>query len=235
MNTFKHSGDLGDIIFALPTVRALGGGVLYLDPNGGESDPLVKWPNFTRTKLNRQSIEFIRPLLLEQDYISDVRFWQGEPVQYNLDKFRQHIRFNNLADSHLAAFNLPLTNRDQAWINPSNPIVLPGRPLVASRSLRYQGNHDYWQQLAFQLVKDGVFLGLPRDHEIFEYTFDIEIPHVPTPDSLSMAEIIAGATLFVCNQGLPHAIAEGMKKRLVVEVFRPYPAVVFARDGATYV
>lgn len=36
--TFKHSGDLGDIIFALPAVRALGGGILYLDPDGGFSN-----------------------------------------------------------------------------------------------------------------------------------------------------------------------------------------------------
>src|SRR5688572_4006223 len=29
-NTFNHSGDIGDTIYAMPTVRALGGGYLYM-------------------------------------------------------------------------------------------------------------------------------------------------------------------------------------------------------------
>ena len=41
MKTFKHSGDMGDIVFSIPTVRALGGGVLYLDPDGGQESRVV--------------------------------------------------------------------------------------------------------------------------------------------------------------------------------------------------
>jgi hypothetical protein len=48
---FKHSGDLGDIIFSLPTIRALGGGTLYLDPAGGQNSPLVNWVGRTSSKL----------------------------------------------------------------------------------------------------------------------------------------------------------------------------------------
>ncbi|CAN5598580.1 hypothetical protein BH10PLA1_BH10PLA1_05760 [soil metagenome] len=39
--TFKHSGDMGDVILSLPAVRALGGGVIYLDPSGGEREPIL--------------------------------------------------------------------------------------------------------------------------------------------------------------------------------------------------
>src|SRR5947208_2662564 len=98
--TFKHSGDLGDIIFSLPTVRALGGGVLYLDPTGGELEPLVKEPLKlrTHTKLTAAAIDSLRPLLLLQEYIADVRFWHGERVDYNLDEFRRSTAKGNLAD-----------------------------------------------------------------------------------------------------------------------------------------
>jgi len=30
MNNFFHSGDTGDIIFSLPTIKAMGGGKLYI-------------------------------------------------------------------------------------------------------------------------------------------------------------------------------------------------------------
>ena len=31
IKTFKHSGNLGDIVYSLPTIIALGGGILYLN------------------------------------------------------------------------------------------------------------------------------------------------------------------------------------------------------------
>ncbi|HEX4792935.1 MAG TPA: hypothetical protein VH370_04035, partial [Humisphaera sp.] len=85
--TFKHSGNLSEIIFALPTIRALGGGILYLDPAGGESEPLVKQPQKlrSRTRLDADSIESLRPLLALQEYIVEVRNWSGENVDFNLD------------------------------------------------------------------------------------------------------------------------------------------------------
>ena len=90
MNTFKHSGDLGDIIYSLPTIRALGGGILYLDPAGGESDPYIRAQCVDgKTRLNKQTIDFLSPLLKLQPYITDVRYWNGEKVTYNLDEFRQ--------------------------------------------------------------------------------------------------------------------------------------------------
>jgi hypothetical protein len=154
---FKHSGDLGDIIFSLPTIRALGGGLLYLDPNGGEASPFVDWagktgtnlvlhldehrnegtpvnqlPGRTRTNLTTESIESLRPLLLQQEYIVDVQLWYGETVDHDLDAFRRHNRFNNLSDAHLAAFELPFAERDRAWLTIDQPIAIDGRSIVAA-------------------------------------------------------------------------------------------------------
>ena len=78
VSSFKHSGDLGDIIFSLPAVRALGGGVLYLDPEGGHGSSLVNTLPAGRTKLNREAILGITPVLLRQGYVKEVRMWAGE-------------------------------------------------------------------------------------------------------------------------------------------------------------
>lgn len=257
---FKHSGDLGDIIFSLPAIRALGGGVLYLDPNGGQHSPLVNWaaktstklllhldpesdqgipvtelPGKTRTNLNAASIESLRPLLLRQDYIVDVQPWQGETVEHDLDQFRQHNRFNNLSDSHLAAFGLPLTERDRAWITVDEPITIDGRPIVIARSPRYHGNFGFWESI-LPLIKDRcVYVGYPQEHEYFVYTFGHRVMHFPTPDITTLARVIAGSRQFIGNVGLPHALAEAMKKDLINEIYRVNPTAMFQRSGAQYV
>ena len=233
--TFKHSGDLGDVIFSLPTIRALGGGILVLDPEGGLSNPMIKWKGRVATKMNAVAVDFISPLLALQPYITEVRHWKGEAVDYDLDQFRNHVRFNNLADSHLAAFGLPSSERDTAWLQVSDPITIPDRPIVISRSPRYQGSHFFWECIFFDFKDKAIFVGLPKEHEYFMYATGHQVPYYPTPDVVTLARVIAGAEEFMSNQGLPHAIAEGMKKKLINEYDRVYPAAVFKRPGARYV
>ena len=233
---FRHSGDLGDIIFALPAVRALGGGVLYLDPEGGRDSPMVR-PQMGRrfTNLTAEAIKGIAPILLQQEYVREVRPWAGEAVDYDLDLFRRHKNLHNISDSHLKAFGLDSGERDRAWLTIADPIVIEGRPIVISRSVRYHGNYAFWKD-HLPLIKDrSVFVGYPKEHDIFQYTFGYEVQYYPTPDMLTLARVIAGCGHFMGNQGFPHALAEGMKKNLINEVFRPNPAAVFKRAGADYV
>ena len=233
MKTFKHSGDMGDIIFSLPTIRALGGGVLFLDPEGGESEPLVSWSNFTHTKLTPVSIRFLSALLWGQKYIKEVRWWDGREVDYNLDKFRSHVRFNNLSDSHLAAFALPFEERNKKWLS-VHPKKLD-KPYIIARSARYHSNFSFWEQIDPEIVNNAYYLGLEKEHEYFEYTFGHKIDRHEAEDILDLAGVIAGWEKFFGNQGLPHAIAEGLKKDLVNEVYRVYPGAVFERENAEYV
>lgn len=234
MTTFKHSGDLGDIIFSLPCIKAKGGGTLYLDPEGGKSSPLVKWADRTCTKLNQKSIDLLKPLLLEQDYIVDVLLWKGETVDHDLDQFRRHIKYNNLSDSHLASIGLPFHHRDVSWITVKDPII-PPKPIIISRSVRYHGNFSFWENILPSIKNDCVFVGYEKEHEIFEYTFGHKVKYHKTETIMELAQLIAGCSTFIGNQGFPHALAEGMKKKLINEVFRVYPAAVFNRDGAEYV
>ena len=40
--TFLHSGSAGDIVMSLPTIKAMGGGVLLLDIAGGSGNEYVQ-------------------------------------------------------------------------------------------------------------------------------------------------------------------------------------------------
>jgi len=240
VKTYKHSGDMGDIIFSLPAIRALGGGVLYLDPKGGEKEDLVRWGNgaYNNTKLTEKSIESIKELLEYQEYIKEVKLWNGEVVDFNLDKFRHHIKYNNLADSHLAAFAIDFEERDTPWIKvPSKIVDDPERDVIVARSCRYHGNYTFWETFDRNMIKKATYLGWEKEFEYFKYTYPHfgEVPRKEVQNVLEMAQVIAGAGLFIGNQGLPHALAEALKKNVINEVYRPYPAAVFHREDAKYV
>lgn len=236
VRTFKHSGDLGDIIYSLPTIQELGPGILYLDPTGGENSLVGAKPTRGRTKLNSNSIASIKSILEYQEYIIEVREWKGESVDYNLDEFRNHIKFNNLVYSSLEAFSLPHSLGDNPWLSPTSKVKLPeGKSIIVSRSNRYQGNHSYWENVAPQIASKAIFLGSEFEHTLWETTFETEIEYVKTPTIESLVNYISSCDLFIGNQGLPHAIAEALKVNLINEVDKTYPAVIFKRDGANYV
>ncbi len=234
-HTFKHSGDIGDVIWSLPAIRALGGGILYLDPDGGLSSPLVKWEGRTQTRMNADIIRAAIPLLKLQPYLEDIRPWQNNPIDFDLDRFRKSGSFNNVSDSHLAAFSLPFPERDRAWLTVDHPLSIPDRPFILARNLRYHGNDGFWEATLPHIKNDALFVGSPKEHEIFELTFGHKIPYHPTPDLLSLARLLAGCRQFIGTQGLPHAIAEGLKIQLVNEYYRYYPSAIFNRPGAQYV
>lgn len=221
-HTFLHSGDLGDIIFSLPAIKKLGGGVLYL--NAAAESNLSHYP--LKTKLSKSSALQLVPILKLQEYVTDVRLWNGEVIDFNLDKFRQFIKFNNLAISHLDAFKLDHSCASEAWLKTPKPRVLPKR-YVISRSVRYHGNYVEWVRILRAISNDSIFVGLPKEHEIFEYTFDVRIPYYPTPEISDVFETIASCERLYCNASLPHALAEGLAHPLRCEVFRPYPGAVF--------
>ena len=77
MKTFLHGGDFGDLIYALPAIRALGGGGLYLSEAHPGREPL--------TAARR---DVLLPLLERIDYLAEVHVHQGEPVDVDFTGFR---------------------------------------------------------------------------------------------------------------------------------------------------
>ncbi len=125
---FRHSGRIGDVIYSLPAVRALGGGELYLKP-----EPRL---GFT----SADTLALI-PLVGAQDYIVRIKTWVDEPVDFDLDVFRAGDRYlSNLADAHLGAFGLAVQERNRAWL--SVPKLNRAATAVFARSLPGGGFQD---------------------------------------------------------------------------------------------
>ena len=235
MATFKHSGDLGDIIYALPTVRGLGGGTLYLDLNGGRGDPFVQQtcPD-GHTKLGQRAYDAVRPLLLEQPYVADVRPWAGEAVDHNLDRFRrQAVGGVNLVVAHLREFGLPESVVNDPWLTLRSPPVKPPKPILISRTVRYHSKYRWWALNIRQLAPQSVFIGFEKEHDIFQYTFECQVDFVWAKDALEIAQLLLGAELLVGNSNFTMAIAHGLGTAFIQELYEYSPSV-FQRPNARY-
>lgn len=215
---FGHSGDLGDIIYSLPTIRALGGGVLYLFHKPGSG----------LHGMNAAKAESLRSLLIQQPYIHDV-FFTEDQRETDLNNFRAHAAAErNLADMHLAAHGLGREHRDVKWLRVDCPNRMA--PVVFARSMRLRNLNFAWKQVHQKYAHAATFVGTAKEHEMFCHEVG-PVPHAPTANVLELARVIAGADLFVGNQSLPAAIAEGLKSTMILEVSRDVPDCLFERMG----
>ena len=233
--TFKHSGDLGDIIYSLPTIKKLGGGILYLDITGGSDEYICKAQCMEgKTKFNEVSFNYIKPLIETQSYIKKVEIYNGEKIDYNLNNFRYKFsdpssrsKTKNLLDLHLEAFDLPEWNPNESWIEVNKTINLDRKTLV-TRTPRYQSNFPWFQSRKYNIRDNAMFIGLPKEHEYFEWTFDIKIPYYPVKNALEMAIALNSCKALISNQTSTLAIAIGIGTvPIVQEVDQRVPNCVF--------
>lgn len=219
MTTFLHSGKLGDIIYALPAVRACGGGDVLIREEG--------WG-----KMTAEQVTSILPLVAEQPYIRSARKWAGEAADVTLDHFRArpNLFLCNLATAHLNTVGYAPMEAQTAWLTVDS--APHDRPVFA-RSVIYHGSDELWRQ-CMALVESPLFVGMAAEHQAFEAQFG-PIEWRPTKDLLELAILIAGAPFFVGNQSCPFAIAEGLKTRCILEVNPHIPNCLFHRPDSVNV
>lgn len=243
--TFRHSGKLGDIIYSLPTVKALGGGTFYVDYR---TEYLGKPP------LGKETALMTVKLLETQDYIEKASLYEEEPISYNLDEFRNKavpIHFFNLikneSDEISGALFGPLVKEIRKQIFPTSEVDLPqliwesaglagevdlsspwitGIPqkriadIVVSKTIRYPGKLD-WPRLK-EYASRSIFVGLEEEWRAFCKAY-FEIEFYRAEDLLDLAEVIAGAKLFVGNQSFALALADAMLIPRVAQLWEPSP------------
>ena len=215
--------------------------MLYLDPTGGESEPIIhntmKSIGRSRLRLNEKTISSIKPLLELQNYVHSVELWSGQKTDYNFNDSRRFIHANahmNIALAHLTQFGIPPEVLNAQWLTVDEPWTHPTKTVVVSRSARYHNFYSWWEVRHAEICKKSIFVGLPKEHEYFEYTFRCEIEYKPTPTILDLARVIAGAELFMGNQSLAMAIAIGLGIPFRQETYKHSANCVFARKDCEY-
>jgi hypothetical protein len=229
MNTYKHSGAFGDLIYSLIVPKFTGGGEFYLHLNQLEwigqhyygSPPA----DFHKNRLNRQDFEFMKPFMEAQEYITkfDVLDTSNQEISHNLDRFRPLFVGHpmNYLDLYAEIFNLfdidASTTRQikaEGWLTVPTKRTVEDRPIVINRTTRWIGNqlpehYNHWKHNK-KWEDHSVFVGLEEEYDRFRQVTGWTIPWHKTSDMLELAEYIAGARCFIGNQSMCYALAVGL-------------------------
>jgi hypothetical protein len=231
----SHSGNAGDIIYALPTIEAIRkltdakielylrlGQPLIL--SGYNSHPLGN------VMLNQKMAEMLITLLKPQPYIDLVEIHTDQIIDIDLDYFRAGgipLDKGNIARwcSYLTGVNPVLW---KPWLNVEADQSYADT-IVMARSERYRNytiNYKFLNTYA-----NIVFIGVESEYIDIKKT----IPHikwVQVDDFMQMARIIAGSKFFIGNQSFPYSIAEGLKVPRILETsFEVINVVPEGNDG----
>jgi len=235
---FHHTGDTGDIIYSLPVMKALGGGVLFISP-----DSRYPYPRPCRVTPTAETVNNIACLTNQQDYVWNTLWTHGLPFSTDVDfnMFRDCYRvpgldhWASLFSLHQKPFGVTWPE-DKPWLDVDAAIKIPGRDIVVNRTERFHNEFFPWAQLVIKHGHRMVFIGSPEEYQTFRGFGlpQIDIPYQPTPTLLEVARFIKGAKVFVGNQSAPMAIALGLGVNIVQETWPGNPNCRLKRDNAIY-
>ena len=238
---FRHSGDMGDIIAGLYTVKHIcekenAVAELYLDTNGGKDNPIImRQSGGLGNKFNNANYEFLKPLLEIQRYIRKVdKYNKSVFVDYDLDDFRKvffdrkalEATHMNLLYAHQYAFDIPL-GYEKPWLDWID--VPTTRKTLISRSTRY---HSSDQMYLIRRNETGMsFMGTDIEAKSFLDCTRIETSRVSITNALDAAKQICASEEFLVNGTLFYWIAVGLgHKKIWHEVGVDIPTTVFKED-----
>jgi len=219
-------GDYGDIVYALPTIKAMGGGVIVLGPCRG---PRLQ---NTREPMTRKRASQIIPLLNAQDYVHGAFYGEFQDDMIDFEPARRwHMPpIATIGQSLADRTSLWFLNKDGLW-REKWLACQPKRvaAVVMNRTSRWHGSFD-WKRTVQMFKDDCVFVGTKDEHDAFVKEFG-EVPYQRTRDLLELASVVNGADIFVGNQSVAYAIAEGLKKTAIVEESTDAPDCAFRRPS----
>ena len=258
---YKHSGDLGDIIYSLPVIKTYGKGKLII-PN--TLAPIHKLhdkrkrnifynlkPDGSFSGISVKKFKFIMPLLESQKYISSVihtNYKIFDLINLSYKNINKKYFISSCKDFiDLDLFRLESESDfiyeryrkifDVPLCNYENPWidVEPKKisEIIISRTTRYNNKMFPWKNFVYNYGKNMIFVGLESEYRVFTRKYGY-IPFYKTKDAYEMASVIKGSELFIGNQSLAYSIAEGLKHRTIQETSNKIPDCVFVREKAKF-
>ena len=221
---FHHTGEMGDIIAALPIFRHLGGVHLTIG-----NHPLVGW-----RKMSDGGYKTILPLLKKIPCIKSVT-WSDHcpPNAFNMAHFRESYKHDQTLTASQADYvGVPHTELDMSkWIDIKYEGGHPSKskvPFIAiARSERYHNPAVNWRKLvddvraqhnkpdalllgtATEFLPDVLFFGTAKEFAAMQYIIP-EARHCKTKDFLDLARKLKYARAFIGNQSGPWWLARAM-------------------------
>ena len=228
MLKFKHSGNAGDVIYSLNAIKQVCDindtqAVLYLDLNVPITGNIFNHP-VGNVMLNEYMYKNIRPLLLNCEFISDVMVYNGQKLDYDLDKFRD-IGF------HLGAGDI---KKWYYYVYPEMTFDVEGPIfelnnkkedyIIINRTNRYQnGQIDY--SILNEYDNQKLFAGTKDEFEAIKNTIN-KLEYLEVKDFLELAHYIDKSKVFIGNQSMCFAISEQLQTERILEICYHCPNVI---------
>lgn len=225
---FRHSGHSGDLVHAMPVMFALAKGrkinlYLHLNQPAGKYAGNITHPN-GNVMFTKKTVELFAPLILSQPQFNTCEAYTDQNIHYDLSEFRQFpfdLRMGSNSRWYLQTFATTWDlGKPWLWVTPDASY---NDAIIVARTSRYRTpmvNYHFLRK--YPRV---VFVGLPEEFE----NMLAQIPNMeykPVKNFLELAQVIAGGKLYISNQSLPAAIAEGLKVKRVIELSYLVPTTV---------
>lgn len=224
-----HSGNAGDIIYALPTLKKMhevtGAPIhLYLRLN----QPLILSGYLSHpmgnVMLNEKMAAMLSPLIEAQEYIKGCSAYDNQKIHIDLDVVRSKtisVTSGNIARwySYFTGFTPELW---KSWLT-VQPDKRYSNSIILARSGRYRNpSIDYSFLRGYSNI---VFIGVADEYDEMKKL----VPNaewVQVPDFYQLAGMIKGCKLFIGNQSFPYSIAEGLKIPRILEIYSKMANVI---------
>lgn len=230
--TYYHSGNLGDIIYALSAIKLAGGGNLTLGPKQRKTPPCS-------SPITLENCERLAPLLAAQPYVGKVAFADRHPgtdagidlnhyrTAWSDRELRQRVNVANIAAAHAYVLRVfEQWHPSQTWLS-CDPITTPF--FTIHRSARYHAKSFPWPLVLKRYRSKLLFVGQAHELYDFQKEFDVKLDFWGVTDFLTMARVIAGSRGFLGNQSFPCALAIALGQRVVQETWEESPDCAFPR------
>lgn len=228
MLKFKHSGNAGDVIYSLNSIKQVCDikdtqAVLYLDLNVPLKGILPGHP-VGNVMLNEYMYKNLRPLLLSCEFISDVMVYSGQKIDYDLDKFRQiglNLGAGDIKKWYYYAYPEMIFDVEGPIFEFNNN---KEDYIVINRTNRYQnGQIDY--SILNEYNNQKLFAGTKDEYQAMKKTIT-SLEYLEVKDFLELSHYIDKSKVFIGNQSMCFAIAEQLQTQRILEICFFCPNVI---------
>jgi len=223
--SFYISGEYGDIIYSLPSLKKIGNCDLYI---GGNFD---EFPNFK--ELDYNDVQDFKKILIQQDYINNVYYSKTCPSNCtNLNYFKNNfiewhkeqltdeqidvVRTTNLTKLFSDLLSIYRDPYRDKWLTNNNKNISNTNHIIINRTFKYNNPLFPWKKIVESFGEYIYFVGYEEEYEKFvaENGF---VKYKKTESVNDLFNVISSCSVFIGNQSFAYALAEGLKKNCIQE------------------
>lgn len=231
ISNWLHSGTIGDVWAAIPAMNQFYKNTgkkinLFLQNEhpaeyyDGAVHPTRNSKN-EMVMLNQKVINMMIPLLMAQECICQVKVWDNEEINVNLDEIRNGgVGMPGLSINRWYFYVYPDLSCDLSgvWLNvPDTSLDLAKNKIIITRTERYRNDRlDYGFLKPYE--DELLFCGTMREYNNFCMQFDLNVKMLNISNFLELAQAIKQCRFHITNQTQAFQLSEGLKIPRLLEV-----------------